>query len=108
MRIFQAARRPTDWVRIALAALVLAFALDSIAHATHTHDSNAAAVAHHVACGYCATFGASLGATPVHVGPVVTELTLRLAPLPEFVVPVQQRFAGTAQARAPPGFLKLR
>ena len=108
MRIFQAARRPTDWVRFALAALVLAFALDSVAHAAHTHDSNAAAVAHHVACGYCATFGASLGATPVNPGPVVAALAPRLAPLPQFVAPVQEQFAGTAQARAPPGFLKLR
>jgi hypothetical protein len=104
MQIFKAARRPTDWVRTALAALVLAFALNSVAHAAHTHDAASAAVAHHVACGYCATFGAGLGGTPVHAIPAAATLAPRLLPVPQHAAPAQQRFANTAQARAPPVF----
>ena len=104
MQIFKAARRSTNWMRAALALLVLAFALDSVAHAAHTHDSTPAAVAHHVACGYCATFATGLGGTPVHTIPAAATLAPRLLPVPQYAAPAQQRLANTAQARAPPVF----
>jgi hypothetical protein len=47
-----------------LVALTLGFALNSIAHASHTHDSTQAP-SHQLACGYCAHFGALAG-TPTH------------------------------------------
>jgi hypothetical protein len=57
MRLFRIARRPTHWLRVVLAGLVLAFVLDSVAHLGHSHDPDRTSVAHSVACGYCATFG---------------------------------------------------
>jgi hypothetical protein len=55
MSAFLLARRPPQWLRVAIAGLLLAFALNSIAHLTHRHDTSASVT--HLACGYCATFG---------------------------------------------------
>jgi|SRR5690606_20500695 len=55
MAIFQHARRPRQWLRVLLAALLLAFVLDTVAHTTHQHEG-APAGSHAVLCGYCAVF----------------------------------------------------
>ena len=57
MSAFLLARRPPQWLRVAIAGLLLAFSLNSIAHVTHRHETPAASVTHSLACGYCATFG---------------------------------------------------
>jgi hypothetical protein len=45
---------------------MLAFALNSIAHVTHRHDSTLARQLHSVVCGYCATFDNMAAAPAVH------------------------------------------
>jgi hypothetical protein len=100
MRIFQLVRRPPQWLRVALAGLLLAFALNSIAHAAHTHES-IAPNAIHAACGYCATFG-GVNAAPVyaHSLPIPTFTPIESTDLRETFTP--RRPASSAQARAPP------
>ncbi|MGH8176034.1 MAG: hypothetical protein ACREV5_07240 [Steroidobacter sp.] len=101
MSIFESARRPPQWLRVALAALLLAFALNSIAHVTHRHDATAAAASHGVLCGYCVSFG-GLADAPRHTyaAPAPTQVASRLA-LP---APVARSIdlRTSAQPRAPP------
>lgn len=61
MRIFHLARTPPQWLRIAFAALMLAFALNSIAHVAHQHDATQVSASHHAVCGYCLAFGGLAG-----------------------------------------------
>jgi hypothetical protein len=103
MPVFELARRPTHWVRVALVAMLLAFAINSIAHVSHQHDDpgTTASVAHSVACGYCASFG-SLADAPKHTyslpgheqprTPVATIVAAAISALPQT----------SAQPRAPP------
>lgn len=63
--MFDLARRPPQWLRVVLAAVLLGFALNSIAHVAHQHDATAASAAHSLACGYCASFG-GLADAPRH------------------------------------------
>lgn len=102
MPVFQLARRPTHWVRVALVALVLAFAINSIAHVTHQHDdASTTSVTHSLACSYCASFG-SLADAPKHtyslpgrkqiVAPVASIVAAAIAASPQT----------SAQPRAPP------
>lgn len=51
-------------MRVALAALVFAFAVNVFAHSAHTHD-DAVGSSVHAACGYCAAFD-SVIAPPTH------------------------------------------
>ena len=55
-----------------LLAVVLAFALDSVAHAVHRHDDSAssALTAHGPACGYCAAFDGLVDAPKHHYAPL--------------------------------------
>jgi len=99
--MFRLARTPPRWLRVALAGLLLAFALNSIAHVTHSHDPRIAHSLHSVACGYCATFDNIAGA------PSTRALSLAPPPLADFVAlpatTVSSRFVRTsAQPRAPP------
>jgi hypothetical protein len=56
MRLMHLARRPPQWLRVALAGLLLAFAVNSIAHVIHRHDAAPSSVHHILACGYCLSF----------------------------------------------------
>ena len=80
---------------------MLAFALNSIAHVTHRHDSTLASQLHSVACGYCATFDNMAAAPASHalfVAPVLADTAVAS---PATSVP--SRFVYTsAQPRAPP------
>lgn len=100
MRIFQSFRKPSQWLRVALAGLLLAFALNSIAHAAHTHEATAPA-ATHVACGYCATFG-SIDAAPVYAHSLPTPTFTLLESPDSREIQVARRPASSTQARAPP------
>jgi hypothetical protein len=56
MRWLHLVRRPPQWLRVALAGLLLAFAVNSIAHVTHRHDAAPSTASHSFACGYCLSF----------------------------------------------------
>ena len=103
MSIFALARRPSAWLRVALAAVVLAFALDSVAHAVHRHDDSAksALAAHGPACGYCAAFDGLADAPKHHYAPLAAFIVAGyVAPIAPFPVSVRTRLG--AQPRAPP------
>lgn len=103
MSIFDLARRPPTWLRVALVAVVLAFALDSVAHVVHRHDDGVKTTlsAHGPACGYCAAFDGLVDAPKHEYAPVATILIAGyIAPVAQF--PVSVRTHLSAQPRAPP------
>ena len=57
MPLFRVIRTPPQWLRAVLLVMALGFALNSIAHASHSHDVTSAA-AQHLSCGYCVHLGA--------------------------------------------------
>jgi hypothetical protein len=101
MPVFELVRRPPQWLRVILAAMLLAFAANSIAHASHQHDASAAAAAHSLACNYCASFGA-LGDAPRHTYAPPAR-THRLVAVADPVVAVRSiDLTTSAHPRAPP------
>ena len=98
MSIFALARRPPQWLRVALVALLLAFALNTIAHVTHTHDGLAG---HSLVCANCLSFG-HLADTP-QPARVVLEKQFAEAIVPTPALPViSARPLLAARPRAPP------
>lgn len=103
MSIFDLARRPPTWLRVALVAVVLAFALDSLAHVVHWHNDSAKTTqaAHGPACGYCAAFDGLIDAPKHQYAPLATILIAAyVAPVARF--PASVRTHLIAQPRAPP------
>lgn len=100
MRIFQLARKPPHWLRVVLAGLLLAFALNSVAHVAHTHDATSVTVAHS-ACGYCATFG-GLGNAPVYAHTLPIPALTPVETLDPREIVIARRPTFSAQPRAPP------
>lgn len=100
MRIFQLARKSPQWLRVVLAGLLLAFALNSVAHAAHTHDATTVTVAHS-ACSYCATFG-GLGGVPVYAHTLPIPALTPIEALDPRDVVIACRATFSAQPRAPP------
>jgi hypothetical protein len=101
MRLMHLARRPPQWLRVALAALLLAFAVNSIAHVTHRHDAAPSSATHSLACGYCLSFN-GLADAPRHDHPpieVEPESFYLVANIETGFVP---RTATSARPRAPP------
>jgi hypothetical protein len=101
MRLVQLARRPPQWLRVALAALLLAFAVNSIAAVTHRHDAAPSSAHHSLACGYCLSFN-GLADAPRH-----DHASLALAPDSFYLVADLEpwfapRPATSARPRAPP------
>jgi hypothetical protein len=85
-----------------LVTLLLAFAVDSIAHVVHQHDDTVKTFgAHGPACGYCAAFDGLIDA-PKQSFAAVTAITVTtyVAPVAEPSVSFQPTV--TAQPRAPP------
>jgi len=101
MRIFHLARTPPQWLRIAFAALMLAFALNSIAHVTHQHDAGQVSVAHHAVCGYCITFG-GLAGEPGHTYSIPKANPAESIPAATAVVRLPTQPETSARPRAPP------
>ena len=100
MSAFLLARRPPQWLRVAIAGLLLAFALNSIAHLTHRHDASAS-VTHSLACGYCATFGGLADAPQQYL----SSLDFALAHVfiaAESAADIPVRVRTSARPRAPP------
>lgn len=102
MFIFHLARRPSAWLRVALVGLLLAFAVDSIAHVVHRHDDTVKTLgAHGPACGYCATFDGLIDAPKQNYAPLAEIIVTRYV-APVTSAPVPFRPAVSAQPRAPP------
>jgi hypothetical protein len=101
MPVFQLVRRPPQWLRVVLAAMLLAFGANSIAHASHQHDASPTTAAHSLACSYCASFGA-LGDAPRHTYAAPAQ-NHRLIPVADPVVAVRSiELTTSAHPRAPP------
>lgn len=103
MFIFHLARNPPIWLRVALVSLLLAFAVDSVAHVVHRHDGSVTTTfaAHGPACGYCAAFDGLLDA-PKHSYSPVAALVLVGYVAPLAILAVSFRPLVTAQPRGPP------
>jgi hypothetical protein len=86
-----------------LVTLLLAFAVDSIAHVVHQHDDTVKTSfgAHGPACGYCAAFDGLIDA-PKQSYSSVTAVTVVTYVAPVTNVSVSHRPAVTAQPRGPP------
>jgi hypothetical protein len=102
MSIFHLARNPPAWLRVALVGLLLAFALDSVAHVVHRHDNvTTQAAAHGPACGYCAAFDGLVDAPKHDYGPITATIVASyVAPVAQLPASVRPRL--TAQPRGPP------
>ncbi|MBL8265081.1 hypothetical protein [Steroidobacter sp.] len=103
MSIFHLARHPSAWLRVALVSLLLAFAVDSVAHVVHRHDDTAKTSlnAHGPACGYCAAFDGLIDA-PKQSYAAITASTCVTYVAPVALSPASFRPVVTAQPRAPP------
>lgn len=99
----QSIARPPAWLRAVLVSLLLAFAVDSVAHVVHRHDDSAKTTlgAHGPACGYCAAFDGLIDA-PKQSYSAITAVVLSRYVAPIANLPVAFRPAVTAQPRAPP------
>ncbi|GFE83149.1 hypothetical protein GCM10011487_51490 [Steroidobacter agaridevorans] len=85
-----------------LVTLLLAFAVDSVAHVVHRHDDTVKTFgAHGPACGYCAAFDGLIDA-PKQSYAAVTAVTVTTYVAPVAAASVSFRPTVTAQPRAPP------
>jgi hypothetical protein len=101
MPVFHLARRPPRWLRVALAALLLGFALNTLGHITHRHDGTLAPTAHSLACGYCVSFGSIAdGPRHSHSLPTTEYVSVHVADTTEAVY--SRRPTTAARPRAPP------
>jgi hypothetical protein len=101
MRIFQLARRPPQWLRVMLAALLLAFVLDTVAHLTHTHEASPATASHNAVCSLCVSF-ANLADAPRYLHEVGSVQPITIAFAFIVIVAVARRPWTSARSRAPP------
>jgi hypothetical protein len=95
--------RPPAWLRAALVCLLLAFAVDSVAHVVHQHDVTVKSTlgVHGPACGYCAAFDGLIDAPKQSYSALTAIVALGyVAPIAD--VPVFFRPLVTAQPRGPP------
>ena len=95
-------RIASAWLRVSLAAFMLAFTLNVAAHAAHSHaDLSIAQAAHATACGYCVTFAGLADAPANH-----SSLALLLPAVADFQQPTVGRsvwrIETAARPRAPP------
>jgi hypothetical protein len=101
MLFVEFARRRPQWLRALLAALLLGFALNSIAHVAHQHEAAATSIQHTALCGYCISFGALADATRHTFSPPLALASAGLAVPPALTIrSVEQRTS--ARPRAPP------
>lgn len=101
MSVMRLARKRPQWLRAALAGLLLAFALNSLAHATHRHDDARPTAVHAVACGYCVSFGGLIDPPRHGCSSRIAEYG-RAPVLADFETPAARPFTTSARPRAPP------
>jgi hypothetical protein len=101
MRLMHLARRPPQWLRVALAALLLAFAVNATAHVTHRHDATPSSAHHSLACGYCLSFNGFADA-PRHDHAPLTVEHESFYLVAEVETRLPRRIATSARPRAPP------
>jgi len=101
MSVLELARRPPGWLRAVLASLLIAFAINAVAHVSHWHETAAPSAVHSLACGYCASFGA-LADAPRHVASLPPATCIgHLPQCPAEIVRVDG-LKTSARPRAPP------
>ena len=107
MSILHLARKsiaqPSGWLRAVFVSLLLAFAVDSIAHVVHRHDDTVKTTlaAHGPACASCAAFDGLIDAPKQSYSAVTAAVfTGYVAPAAE--LPAAFQPSVTAQPRAPP------
>ncbi len=101
MSLLHLARNPPRWLRVALASLMLAFALNSIAQVTHRHEASRASQLHSAPCGYCISFDNMTPAPadrPLAIVPAYAVERLAVAP----ITVVSRSVPTYTQPRAPP------
>lgn len=101
MPLMHLARRPPQWLRIALAGLLLAFAVNSIAHVTHRHDAAPSSAQHTLACGYCLSFNGLADAPRHNHAPLTVAHDAFYIPA-NIEASFEPRPATSARPRAPP------
>lgn len=100
MPLFRVFRTPPQWLRAMLLVMALGFALNSIAHASHSHDV-ASAAAQHLSCGYCVHLGA-LADGPKHAQGVAPLSSCERLEAQAHTAPRSCAPELAAQPRAPP------
>jgi hypothetical protein len=101
MRIFDLARKPQQWLRLMLAGLLLAFALNTVAHVTHRHDATPTSAAQHFLCNYCLSFGGVADGPRHHHALPVPERTATAVAVDSVTI-FSQRPRTSSRPRAPP------
>jgi hypothetical protein len=101
MRWLHLVRRPPQWLRVALAGLLLAFAVNSIAHVTHRHDAAPSTASHSFACCYCLSFNGLVDAPRHDHAPLPVEHESFYL-IVDSQAPIARRPATSARPRAPP------
>jgi hypothetical protein len=94
-------RIPLPRLRVILAALMLAFALGSIAHVAHQHEAATTSATHSLACGYCLSFG-GLADAPRHTYAPTIEGHVTLHIEAAVNVWFRECLTTSARPRAPP------
>ncbi len=97
MRLFDLARRPTRLIRLAILAWMLAFGVNALAHAAHSHS----AASEIAACGSCLTF-AGIADAPRHSLPVIAHAKHVAIAMPFVNAIIDTAPRTQAQPRAPP------
>jgi hypothetical protein len=100
MPLFRVFRTPPQWLRAMLLVMALGFALNSVAHASHSHDVTSAA-AQHLSCGYCVHLGA-LADGPKHAHGVAPLSSSERLEAQAHSAPRSRAPELAAQPRAPP------
>jgi hypothetical protein len=96
------ANLPSQRLRTLLAGLLLAFALSTIAHASHRHDPEGIASATHtVVCSYCNAFG-GLADLPARADVARIDTGSQLEPFHPDAQVLIAHLASSAHPRAPP------
>jgi hypothetical protein len=100
MRWFRNVRNPPTWLRAALVAFVLGFAINTVAHAGHAHDP-ASVFSQQTSCDHCVQFGHLVDAPNcAHEAPIAAR-SFRLA-LPAGDIVDSRAIWLSAKPRGPP------
>lgn len=91
--------RQQSWLRTAIAALLLCFALETVAYAGHEHKQNTAGA--HVVCDFCTCFSNLVDPPAQSLAAETVQLAADIVATPKTSF-IALRSVSVAQARAPP------